>query len=105
MSIRDDRMLSILVHLAAEYIAREAGRATLITPTRAELSGDGKRATVYVSVFPDSETFHALTYLERQRDEFRQFLRNKRFSAPQVIFALDEGERNRQHLDDISRDI
>ncbi len=104
MSIRDDRMLSILVHLAGEFIAREAGRATLITPTRAELSSDGKRATVFVSVFPDSEVEHALVYLDRQRDEFRTFLRKKRLSAPQVTFAFDTGEQNRQRLDDLSRE-
>lgn len=107
MSVRDNRAAELLVHAAGNFIAREAGRSTLITPTRAEVSPDRKNATVYVSVFPDTETFHALTYLDRNRDAFRDFLKKEvRLShLPFVKFALDEGERNRQHLDDISRGI
>lgn len=107
MSIRDDKAASVLVHLAATYIAREAGRDTLITPTRADIGKDRKNATVYVSVFPDSEKTHALAFLDRHRDLFREYLKKEaRFSIlPRVTFQFDEGEAQRQHLDEISRDL
>lgn len=97
----------MLTHLAATYIAREAGRDTLITPTRAELSKNHKDATVYVSVFPDTEGAHALEFLNRHADSFREYLKKEaRFShVPRVTFAIDEGELARQHLDDLSRGL
>ncbi|KND51807.1 MAG: Ribosome-binding factor A [Parcubacteria bacterium C7867-001] len=107
MSIRDDRANSILIHLAAEYISREAGRGTLITPTRAEFASDRKNATIYVSVFPDGEEEHVLAFLIRHQDLFRDYLKQQaRFPIlPRVRFAIDYGEKNRQHLDDISKDL
>lgn len=107
MSVRDNKAASILVHLAADYIAREAGRTTLITPTRAEIGHDRKNATVYVSVFPDSDTAHALEFLDRHRDGFKEFMKKEsRFSfLPRVRFENDYGEKNRQHLDEISKDL
>ena len=106
MSIHDDREISVLIHLAAEFIAREAGRSTLITPTRAELSPDGKRAIVYVSVFPDTETAHALEFLSRNDDAFRSYMKKHARLAhlPRVAFQEDRGEKHRQRLDELSRD-
>ncbi len=107
MAIRDDKAASVLVHLAAEFITREAGRKTLITPTRASIGRDRKNATVYVSVFPDTDTEHALEFLARHSDDFRDFMKKEgRFSfLPRVHFEADAGEKNRQHLDDISRGL
>lgn len=107
MSVRDEKALSRLTELAARYIALEAGRETLITPMRSEIAPDRKNATIYVSVFPDSDKEHALEFLKRHRDEFRDFLKKEgRFAVlPFVHFEFDYGEQNRQHLDDLSRDI
>ena len=106
-SFRDERAVSLLVHLAANYIAKEAGRQTLITPTRANLSPDRKNATVYISVFPDTDVEHALTFLERHRDEFYAYLKKEaRFPIiPRVTFEFDRGEQSRQHLDELSKEI
>lgn len=106
-SYRDQKTLSFLVELAGKFIAREAGRTTLITPIRAEISPDHKNATVFVSVFPDSERGHALTYLTRNEDEFKQFMKKEgRFGhLPRVKFAFDYGEENRQHLDDLGKHL
>jgi ribosome-binding factor A len=104
---REKRASSNLLHLAADYIAREAGRGTLITPTRVDISPDRKNATIFVSVFPDGERDHAMAFLARHRDEFRQFLRQHgRFAIlPFITFEFDYGEQNRQRLDEVSREI
>ena len=107
MSARDDRALSILLESAGRYIAREAGRGTLITPTRATLSRDRKNAMIYVSVFPDDQSGHAIEFLMRHKDLFRNELKKTtRFSRlPFIRFEIDEGERARQRFQDFSKDI
>jgi ribosome-binding factor A len=105
--VRGEKALSRMTELAARYIAREAGRSTLITPLRSELSPDRKHATVFVSIFPDQEREHALKFLNRHGDSFREFLKSEgRFAVlPFVKFEFDYGEENRQHLDDLSRGL
>jgi ribosome-binding factor A len=107
MSHHDEKIVSRLVQLAATYIAREAGRKTLITPTRAMVSSDGSNATVYVSVFPDADAPHAMEFLARHAHDFRDYLRKESRIArlPRVRFEHDLGEMHRQHLDDLSREI
>lgn len=107
MSLRDEKASSLLIHLAGEFIAREAGRGTLITPTRVDVSPDRKNATVYVSVFPDDQTDHALAFLARQGDEFKAYLKaHSRLNIlPRVRFEADFGEKHRQRMDELSREI
>lgn len=107
MNIKDERTLSQLVHLTAQFIAKEAGRTTLITPTRAELGRTREYATVYVSIFPEKDARNALQFLERNEKEFRAFLRKEtRFSViPHIRFAQDLGERNYERLEELSKDV
>ncbi len=93
------------MRFAADYIARTANRNTLITPTRATFSKDGKRATVYVSIFPNTAQEAAISFLRRhQRDFFIYLKKEARFSfIPNIHFMFDVGEENRQHLDEIMR--
>lgn len=107
MSARDERAISILLENAGRYIAREAGRDTLITPTRANFSKDRQNATIYVSVFPDGQDDHAISFLMRHKDLFRNELKKTtRFvRLPYIRFEIDRGEKSRQHLDDISKDL
>ena len=107
MSFRDDKAAALLVQYAAEYISREAGRSTLITATRANIAKDRRNATVYVSVFPEDQKDHAVAFLMRHRDLFREYLKKQsRFNMlPRVTFEFDSGEAHRQHLDEISKDL
>ncbi len=104
---RDNRAASILLENAGRYIAREAGRGTLITPTRAVFSKDRKNATIYVSVFPENDEGNALAFLMRHKDLFRNDLKKMaRFPRlPFIRFELDAGERARQHLDTIYQEL
>ncbi len=104
---RDEKAASELRDLAGEFIAREAGRSTLITPTRVTFGNSPKYATIYVSVFPHEEMAHALAFLERNVGEFRDYLKKHgRFSIlPFVKFVEDYGEQNRQRLDELSKGL
>ncbi|MDB5265774.1 MAG: Ribosome-binding factor [Parcubacteria group bacterium] len=96
-----------MVELAAKYIAREAGRSTLITPLRADISPDRKNATIFVSVFPDSDSDHALAFLKRHKDLFRNSLKRTARLAilPYITWELDYGEKNRQRLEEVTRGL
>lgn len=107
MNVRDAKAGEQLVHLAGEFIAREAARGSLITPTRAEFGNSRKQATIYVSVYPQESEGLALSFLNRNHDEFRTYLKEHgRFSIlPFVKFAADIGEQNRQRLDELSKEV
>ena len=107
MSARDDRAVSILLENAGRYIAREAGRNTLITPTRAVFSKDRQNATIYISVYPEAQEGHAIDFLMRHKDLFRNELKKTtRFvRLPFIWFEIDKGERARQAFDEATRGI
>jgi ribosome-binding factor A len=90
---------------AAEFLAREANRNTLITVTRADMSGDGKSAVVYITVFPESGEAAALAFANRNRGELGKFLseRTKGMRIPHIEFVIDLGDKNRRRLDELSQ--
>jgi ribosome-binding factor A len=104
---RTNKAVSNLMHLAQEYIAREAGRTTLITPMRAVISPNRINATIFVSVFPESEKDNAVAFLTRHKDLFRDYLKKHgRFNVlPFIRWEFDYGEQNRQRLDELSKEV
>lgn len=85
-------------------MAREANRNTLITVTRALLSEDDKRCTIYITVLPDDAEEAALAFATRNRRELVDFLKTRiKGGLPhQLEFQIDLGEKNRQRLDELS---
>ena len=51
---RNERIAEALRATTAEFLAREAGRQSMITVTRVQLNEEGRRAIVFISVFPES---------------------------------------------------
>jgi ribosome-binding factor A len=88
---RAGRMRSIIVHEAAQFIAREAGPDSLITVTRAESTPSGDRVRVFVSVFPEDKARPALAFLSRQREAFSDHLKQhaRLRPLPRIDFLLD----------------
>lgn len=88
---------------AGDFIAQQANRNALITPTRVDISPDLKNATVYFTVLPEQHEEEALNFLRRKRSEFKHFLKKKHFKRlPLTDFKIDYGEKNRQALDNIA---
>ncbi len=96
-------MKEALREVAAEFLVREAGPQSLITVTRAELSEDGKRGTIFITVLPETAEEAAVNFANRNRTEFSDFF-SKRIKSPlpHVEFMIDKGEKNRQRLDQLS---
>lgn len=89
--------------VAAEFLAREAGRQSLITVTRAEISDDRKRGVVYISVYPEAAEVGAIDFANRHRAEMSKFFekRVRGMRMPHVEFEIDMGEKSRRRLDEL----
>jgi len=108
MSIdRHLRVESLIRQLVAEYIQKEANTNPLITITRVTSARDYSRMTIYFTTIPAGGESNALIFLQRFGGEMRGYVKKK--SALKVIpfleFSIDYGERHRQDIDEIAREI
>lgn len=90
--------------MAASYLNRESNRESLITVTRVSLSPDRRRATVFVTVLPESVEEKALGFLSRKESDFKYHVLKKSELRiiPKISFEIDKGEKSRQRLDELS---
>ncbi len=104
---RKERIKELVMQMASNYITREANHNSLITVTNAEISPDSKYMTIFVSVLPDSMEKVAMDFLKRQRSEFKHHIKtNSKLSPiPFIDFELDMGEKHRQKIDEISKNL
>jgi len=102
---RQTQVSEVIMHLAADFFARESNRESLITVTRADISPDLKNVKVYFSVLPETMEQSALRFAKRVRTDFREYLKDKSVLKflPTVDFAIDYGEKNRQQVDEALR--
>jgi ribosome-binding factor A len=98
-------MAEVIAHQAADFFARESNYESLITVTRAEISPDLKNVTIYISVLPEAKEQTALAFAKRVRTDFRDYMKDESALRylPTIDFALDYGEKNRQRIDDLTR--
>lgn len=103
-AVRSEEMLT---HLAAEFVARQSNGSSLITATRTVLSSRGDRAEIFVTVFPDDRKPIAMDFLKRQESEFRDYLKEhaRLRNLPRIEFVYDDGEKNRQRMDELGREL
>jgi ribosome-binding factor A len=104
MSQRQEQMQERLRETAAEFLARESNRRSLVTVTAAQVSEDGRRGTIFVTVLPDDYEDEVVKFANRNRMEFGKFFESKvrGMRIPHVEFVLDRGEKMRQRLDELS---
>ena len=90
----NERTIEVIVREAAQFIAREAGKESLITVTRAIPLSHGERIIVFVSVFPEDQMRSALAFLERHREAFSNYLKAhvRLGPLPRIDFQVDNGE-------------
>lgn len=105
--IRDNRIKEILRDKAAMFLMQNGNASSLLTVTHVELSGRGKYATIFFTVFPADKEGHlektALEFAKRKRSEFKEYVRenSKIGMIPLLDFAIDMGEKNRQRVDEL----
>jgi len=104
MSInRGEKIANQIKQLSATYIERITGLTSLITVTRVEISQDNKNATIMVSVIPKEKENAAYGFIRRNLGDIRKSVAKglKINPIPYLKVAIDEGEKNRQKIDEL----
>ncbi len=106
MAFRKEKITEQLQHLAGLFLAEESNNTSLITVTGAKLSDDLKHATILLSIYPVEKEVEALRFTKRKELEFRKYAdaRLRTGRIPRIAFDIDRGEKNRQRIDELSRD-
>tara|TARA_B100002051_G_scaffold275575_1_gene320116 strand:+ start:17141 stop:17485 length:345 start_codon:yes stop_codon:yes gene_type:complete len=107
MNDRNIKLAGLLKELIANYIRAEANSDPMITLTNIDLSPDGRRAIVFITTIPDGKEDDALIFLKRNGTDMRNYLKKKARirHIPHLDFMVDAGEKHRQHMDDLVREI
>ena len=107
MNFRDSRKEKIITEAASKFISLEASRESLITVTRVLPSKDFKNLDIFVTVLPEGLEKKVMSYLKRHRSGFKEFVRKTTTlrDIPFFEFKIDDGEKHRQKIDDISRGL
>ena len=102
---RNIKVANQIKELAAEYLGRENNRTSLITVISCNTSPDLKKATIFITVLPTSKEHDALDFAKRKRAEIRDYLKKKMNLKiiPFLDIRIDEGEKNRQKIDELLR--
>lgn len=95
------------MEFAAQFVQQEANTNPLITVTRVDLAADMRRAIVFVTTIPDGKEADAVIFLKRNGTAMRDFLKRKSRLGhiPHLEFMVDAGEKHRQHMDELVREI
>lgn len=95
------------MELVASFIREEANTDPLITVTNVTVSPNYQDVRVFVTTLPDGKEEEALIFLKRKGTELRDYIKkNSRLKfIPHFDFAIDFGERHRQHIDTVVEKI
>lgn len=104
-SNRQEKVANFIKELGAQFLGRENNKTSLITVTGCNISPDLKKATIFITVLPDSKEHDALEFAKRKRPELRDFLKKNMQTKiiPFIDIDIDKGEKNRQKIDELLR--
>jgi len=104
MTLRQEKVNKLVQKLAADFLESESNRTSLITVTGANVSSDLRSAEIFITVLPVEAEGDALNFVKRKRSDLRDYLkkRTKMRVIPFLEFVIDQGEKNRQRIDEIS---
>lgn len=104
---KHQKVRSVLTEIIARFIREEANHNPLITVTNLVVSTDYKSVSVHITTIPDGGEADALIFLKRKGTELRDYIKKhaRLRYIPNIDFAVDYGERHRQHIDLIVKEI
>jgi ribosome-binding factor A len=107
MEHRSEKISNNIKELLGAFIEENSNRKSMITITNIYLTSDFKRVTLFVTVFPEQSENAALDFLKRQRSDARDYLKKHSRLArlPFIDFEIDKGEKARQRIDELSKEI
>ena len=100
---RNEKIQNQIKELAALYIEREAGPTSLITVTRVLMTPDNRNAKIMITVLPKEKEQAAYGFIKRNLGDLRKHITKqlKINPIPFLDVAIDEGEKNRQKIDEL----
>lgn len=103
---RREKVAQHIKELSAEFLSRIDSHTSLITVTSANASPDLRRATIFITVLPDSKEEAALAFVRRQLGDLREYVKKHLpiKNIPFISAELDLGEKNRQKIDELLRE-
>lgn len=103
----DQKLEQAVMEAAANFIARESNRTSLITVTGIKIGHGAKQATVFISVLPSEAAADAMNFLKRKRGEMREFITSQVAirQAPFMDIEIDPGAKNAQNIDAILEEM
>jgi len=95
-----------LMRLAALFFAQNSNRTSMITVTSINIAPDLKRATIGISVLPESHEEQAVLFAGRRTRDMRDFMGSqlKTKFIPRLEIVIDQGEKNRRRIEDLSQE-
>ncbi len=106
---RTDRINELIRTQLATIVAREIEfpKKTVIAFTKAAVSGDLKKATVHMSVFPDAQRDMCLRILQKQQSHIQYLLGRQltMYSIPRLRFVLDRASPALEPEDEVDEII
>ena len=105
MNDRNEKVANYIKELTASFLGRENNQTSLITVTACTTSRDLKRVTIYITVLPEDKEEEALLFARRKRSEIRENLKKvlQIKNIPFIEIEIDQGEKNRQKIDELLR--
>lgn len=105
MNYREEKIENKIRELAATFIEHECGNTSLITVTRVMLDQKRRNATIFISVMPRNKENAAFGFIKRNLGELRKYIQKnlKINPVPYLDVEIDEGEKNRQKIEEILR--
>lgn len=104
MSFRKEKLASLLMRLAAEYLLRRGVSAgAYANITRIDLSPDFKKALIFVTIEPEEQSEEALRALRKLLPSLRREVAKKLFIKfiPLLEFQIDTGEKKRARIEEL----
>ena len=100
---RNEKIKNNIKELSAIYIEKESGPTSMITVTRVLISPDSKKATIMISVLPREKENASYGFIKRNLGELRKYVsKNLKINPiPFLDVEIDEGEKNRQKIDEL----
>jgi ribosome-binding factor A len=106
MNQRNEKVANQIKELSAQFLGRVNNRTSLITVTSASCSPDLKKATIFITVMPTTKENPALDFIKRNLGELRKSLKENMpiKTIPFLEVAIDQGEKNRQRIDELLKE-
>jgi ribosome-binding factor A len=104
MGLKDERATSIIHHSVGAFLATIAEPGSLVTVTNIEAKDKERLVHIFVTIYPESKEEEVMKHLKRQRSNLREYVKEheRLLNIPVFDFRIDKGEKNRQHIEEIS---